>query len=89
MAFGAEHNRIFRMMVAQGLKLSAYGIVSGIAAALMLTTVIRSMLVGIEPTDPATYAAIVIGFLIVASIASGVPALRAARGDPMVALRDD
>jgi putative ABC transport system permease protein len=89
MAFGAEHNRIFRMMVVHGLKLSAVGIVSGIAAALMLTTVIRSMLVGVEPTDPATYAAIVIGFLIVASIASGVPALRAARVAPMVALRDD
>jgi predicted permease len=89
MAFGAEHSRIFRMMVAHGLKLSAAGIACGIAAALALTTVIRSMLVEVEPTDPATYAAIVAGFLVIAAVASGVPALRAARVDPMVALRDD
>jgi predicted permease len=89
MAFGAEHSRIFGMMVVQGLKLSATGILFGVGAALILTTVIQSMLIGVEPTDPATFGAIVVGFLIIAALACGVPALRAARLDPMVALRDD
>jgi putative ABC transport system permease protein len=88
-AFGAENSRIFLMMVRQGMKLSAIGILLGVAAASLLTTVIRSLLVGVEPTDPATFAAIVIGFLVIAALACGVPALRAARLDPMVALRDD
>ena len=55
----------------------------------MLTRVIRTMLVGVEPTDPATFTAMAVGFLLIAAIACGVPALRAARLDPMVALRDD
>jgi predicted permease len=89
MAFGAEHSRIFGMMVLQGLKLGATGVAFGIGAALILTTVIQSMLIGVEPTDPTTFGAIVIGFLLIAVVACGVPALRAARLDPMVALRDD
>jgi putative ABC transport system permease protein len=89
MAFGAGHGRIFRMMVAQGLVLSAAGIVVGAAVASLLTDVIRTLLVGVEPTDPATFTAMAVGFLVVAAIACGVPALRAARLDPMVALRDE
>jgi putative ABC transport system permease protein len=89
MAFGAEHSRIFKMMVTQGLKLSAAGIICGVAAALALTGVIRSMLIGVEATDPATFGAMVVGFLLIAAVACGVPAFRAARLDPMVALRDE
>ena len=55
----------------------------------MLTNVIQSMLVGVEPTDPATFGAMALGFLLIAAVACGVPALRAARLDPMVALRDE
>ena len=58
-------------------------------AALVLTNVIQSMLVGVEPTDPATFGAMSVGFLLIAAVACGVPALRAARLDPMVALRDE
>jgi putative ABC transport system permease protein len=89
MAFGAEHGRIFRMMVVQGLKLSAAGIVCGVAAALVLTELIRTMLIGVEPTDPTTFGAMIVGFLVIAAVACGLPALRAARLDPMVALRDE
>ena len=60
-----------------------------VAAALILTSVIRSQLVGVEPTDPATFAAMAGGFILIAAVACGVPALRAARLDPMVALRDE
>ncbi len=89
MAFGAEQGRIFRMMVFEGLKLSAAGLAFGIVAALVLTNVIQSMLIGVEPTDPATFGAMALGFLLIAAVACGVPALRAARLDPMVALRDE
>lgn len=89
MAFGAERGRIFRMMVGQGLKLSAAGIAVGVFAALLLVGAMRSMLVGVEPTDPATFAVIALTFLLIAIVACGVPALRAARLNPMTALRDE
>ncbi|MDQ3069773.1 MAG: ABC transporter permease [Acidobacteriota bacterium] len=89
MAFGAENGNIFRMMVGQGLKLSAAGIAIGIVAALGLVSGMQSMLVGVEPTDPATFAAIAVGFAVIAVIACGVPALRAARMNPLAALRDE
>jgi predicted permease len=89
MAFGARHGSIFQMMVVQGLALSAAGIVVGVAVASILTRVIRTMLVGVEPTDPATFITMAVGFLVIAAIACGVPALRAARLDPIAALRDE
>jgi predicted permease len=89
MAFGAAHASIFRMMVVQGLRLSALGIVFGLGAALTLTGALRTMLVGVEPTDPATFAAMVAGFFVIAIIACGLPAWRASRLDPMAALRDE
>jgi putative ABC transport system permease protein len=49
----------------------------------------RAMLVGVGPTDPATYAAMTVGFLAIAALACGVPAIRAARLDPNVALREE
>jgi hypothetical protein len=87
MAFGAAHGSIFRMMVIEGLRLSAIGICFGLAVASMLTKGMRTMLVGVEPTDPATFAAMAVGFLAIAIIACGLPAWRASRLDPMVALR--
>jgi putative ABC transport system permease protein len=89
MAFGAEHGRIFRMMVVQGLRLSAAGIVAGMLAAWAFTGLMRTMLVGVEPTDPLTFAGMAAGLLVIAAVACGAPALRAARLDPMVALREE
>jgi putative ABC transport system permease protein len=89
MAFGAQHRTIFRMMVGQGLRLSAAGIALGIVAALLMTRALETALVGVEPTDPLTFAAMTAGFLVIAAIACGLPALRASRLEPMVALRDE
>lgn len=89
MAFGAEQGNIFRMMVGQGLTLSAIGIALGVAMALGLVGAMQTMLVGVEPTDPATFAAIALTFVVIAVVACGVPALRAARMNPLAALRDD
>ena len=89
MAFGAAHGSIFMMMVAQGLRLSAIGLTVGLVAAFLMTGAMRTMLVGVAPTDPATFGAMAVGFLVIAAVACGIPALRASRLDPMVALRDE
>nr|MBA2302404.1 ABC transporter permease [Acidobacteriota bacterium] len=89
MAFGAAHGSIFKMMVGHGLRLSAVGVAVGIVAAVLLTGAMRTMLVGVGPTDPMTFGVMAAGFLVIAAIACGLPALRASRLDPMVALRDE
>ena len=91
MAFGASNESIFRLIVGQGLALSAVGIVAGLAAALALTGVMQKadMLVSVAPTDPATYAAIAGLFVIIATVACWLPARRAASLDPNVALREE
>jgi putative ABC transport system permease protein len=91
MAFGATNESIFRLMIGQGLLLSAVGIGVGIAAALALTGVMEraSMLISIKPTDPMTYVAIAVLFVLIACVASWVPARRAASLDPNAALREE
>ena len=91
MAFGATNESIFRLMIGQGLMLSAVGIGVGVAAALALTGVMEkaSMLISIKPNDPITYAAIAVLFVLIASLASWVPARRAASLDPNAALREE
>lgn len=89
MVFGAEQGSIFRLVVGQGLRLSAAGIVAGLVAALALTRVMTSMLVGVRPTDPATLAGIAALFIVVAAVACFVPARRAAGLDPAAALREE
>jgi putative ABC transport system permease protein len=90
MAFGASNASIFRLMIGEGLALSAVGIVAGLLAALGLTGVMEkaSMLVAIKPTDPVTYASIALLFLLIAMLASWVPARRAASVQPTEALRE-
>jgi len=87
LAFGAERGTILRLVVGQGLRLCLVGIVIGVAAALALTRVMNSMLVGVEATDPVTFLAMIGVFLAVAVVACWVPARAAARLDPTEALR--
>jgi putative ABC transport system permease protein len=89
MAFGAQPRSILQLIVGQGLRLSAVGILIGGVSALLLTRTMRSMLVGVAPNDPGTYAAIVLLFLVIASAASWIPARRAAALDPTIALREE
>jgi putative ABC transport system permease protein len=87
-AFGAPRSRILQLVVGHGLKLSAAGIAAGVFAAFGATRVLSSMLVGVEATDPLTYATTAIGFLTITTIACLLPGWRAARMDPTAALRD-
>jgi ABC-type antimicrobial peptide transport system permease subunit len=87
MALGAAPSRIFNLVVGQGLRLSTVGIVIGLAAAFELTRALSTMLVGVKPTDPATFVAMAALFLLIAAVASWLPARRAAALDPTHALR--
>jgi ABC-type antimicrobial peptide transport system permease subunit len=89
MALGATPSTIFQLVVGHGLRLSAAGISVGLVAAFGLTRVLNSMLIGVKATDPATFAAMALLFLIVATFASWLPARRAAGLDPTSALRDE
>ena len=89
MAFGATGGSVFRMMVGQGLRLSALGVGLGLVTAFVLTRALQSMLVSVSATDPLTFVAITALFLSVAAVACWLPARRAARLDPLVALRED
>lgn len=87
MALGAQRENVLGLVLRQGMTLAAAGIGLGIAGALGLTRVVRSMLFGITPTDPLTSGLITAWVGAVALVAGGFPARRAARVDPMVALR--
>ena len=89
LAFGAERRAIFRLIVGRGLMLAAIGIVLGAVAAIGVTRTIQTLLVGVRATDPATFVAIAVLFIVVATAACGIPAYRASRLDPTAALRRD
>ena len=75
------------MVVRQGLILATIGAAIGLAGALALSQLIRSLLYGIAPYDPLTLGGVTLGLLAVAAVASWLPAMRAARIDPILALR--
>jgi len=89
MALGAGRQNIFRLIVGQGLVLSAIGVFIGILAALMLTRLMTTMLVGVKPSDPLTFVTMMLLFLAMATASSWIPANRAAGVDPNKALREE
>jgi len=88
MALGAQPGNIFQLVVGQGLRLTAIGVVVGLFAAFALTREMVSMLVGIKATDPLTFVTMAVLFFLIAAISSWLPAQRAARLDPTAALRE-
>ncbi|HXW90002.1 MAG TPA: ABC transporter permease [Terriglobales bacterium] len=89
MALGAQQEKIFQLVVGQGFRLIGIGIVGGFAAALALTRLMTAILIGVRATDPTTFVAMAIVFLMVGAVASWMPARRAAALDPASALRDE
>ena len=87
MALGAQRSDVLKLTVGHGLRLVGTGVAIGLAAAVALTRVMSSLLFGISATDPVTFVAIALVLGSVAVLASYIPALRATRVDPMLALR--
>jgi len=87
MALGAQRSDVLRLTVGQGLRLVAVGVLIGLAAAFVLTRVMVSLLFGVSPTDSTTFVTISVILISVAALASYIPALRATKVDPILALR--
>jgi ABC-type antimicrobial peptide transport system permease subunit len=89
LALGAQRRDILRLVLRQGFTLVALGIALGLAGAIAATRALRSLLFGVSPTDPATFALIPLLLALVALLACWFPARRAMKVDPLVALRCD
>jgi len=87
MALGAQRTDALRMIMGSGLRLMFIGVVIGLAGAFALSRFLVSLLYGVNPNDPLTLIAVSLLLISVALIASFIPALRAAKVDPIVALR--
>jgi len=87
MALGARRGDVFRMVLGEGLRVMAIGIIFGVAGALGLTRFLQSLLYEVQPTDPPTFVAVLLLLASVSVTASYLPARRAMCVDPMVALR--
>jgi ABC-type antimicrobial peptide transport system permease subunit len=87
MALGAERVNVLKLVVGEGLDLTLVGVGLGIAGALVLTRFLSSLLYGVNPADPLTFVVVPLILVVVAVTASYIPARRATRVDPMVALR--
>ena len=87
MALGAEPGVVVRLVAAEGLRLTAAGMVAGTLAAVVVSRALRGMLFDVSPADPATYAAVLLLFAATACAALIIPARRALAVDPLAALR--
>ena len=89
MALGASPGNVTRMILGRGLKLSGVGLAAGVALAAGLSLLLRTLLYGVKPSSPLVYAGTACALIVVALAACVIPAQRAARVDPAVALRDE
>jgi putative ABC transport system permease protein len=89
LAIGADRSQVVGLVLRQGLSLAAGGILVGVPAALALTRVMQSVLYQVRPSDPLTFIAVPAVLVIVALAAAGVPAFRATRVSPLIALRSE
>jgi putative ABC transport system permease protein len=86
-ALGAETGNVLRMILGQGLRLAVMGIGLGLAASFGMTRLMSGLLFGVKPSDPETFVLVTAGLLVVALAACWIPAWRATRVDPVIALR--
>jgi len=89
MALGASRSTILGWVLGSGLRLVAAGLAIGLVAAVALSRLLQTMLVGVDSSDPQVYVLVALGLLAVAAIASYIPANRASRTEPLVALREE
>lgn len=87
MALGAKRADVLRLVVRQGMTMTLIGLALGLVGAFSISRVLRGLLHGVSPTDPLTFIAVSVVLLAVALLACLVPARRATRVDPVIALR--
>ncbi|HEX2225405.1 MAG TPA: ABC transporter permease [Thermoanaerobaculia bacterium] len=89
MALGARRGQVLGMVVAEAGRLAVLGVICGLVLAFLATRVMASLLFGVQPTDPVTFAAVALGLALIAMLAAWLPGRRATGVDPMVALRSE
>ena len=89
MALGAQTGDVLRMVIGQGMRLVLVGLIVGTLAAFVLKRVIESKLYGVRVTDPLTFVAVSALLMMIALLACWIPARRATKIDPLVALRNE
>jgi putative ABC transport system permease protein len=87
MALGANRRNVLRLIVGQGMTLAVIGLAVGLVAAFAAARLLTSLLYGVSPGDPVTFAGVALLLATVAFLACYIPARRATRVDPMIALR--
>ncbi len=89
MALGAQRSDVLKLMIREGMTLALVGALLGLGGALALTRLMKTLLFGVSPTDPLTFAAITLLLTFVSLLACWIPARRATKFDPMTSLRSE
>jgi ABC-type antimicrobial peptide transport system permease subunit len=89
MALGAQRSEVLALVVKQGAALVIIGLTLGLAAAPLATRSLRGMFFDVTPLDPATFISVALLMVVVAAVSTVIPARRATKVDPMIALRND